>query len=208
MDLFPPELEQAINVLPYDGEAYYYGEIFSEQLSQQYFQQLITTLEWQHDQALILGKVIETKRKVAWYANTHQDKPHAYAYSGITRYSSPFTKELLSIKQIVEEKAQASFNACLANLYHSGKEGMAWHSDNEQALKKHAAIASLSFGEARTFSFKHKLTKELISLTLKPGSLLVMKGQTQDNWLHRLPPSKKASNARINLTFRTVNLSL
>jgi len=34
--------------------------------------------------------------------------------------------------------------------------------------------------------------------------LLVMKGATQTNWVHRLPPTKKVSTPRVNLTFRTM----
>ncbi|MGJ8581386.1 MAG: alpha-ketoglutarate-dependent dioxygenase AlkB, partial [Psychromonas sp.] len=37
------------------------------------------------------------------------------------------------------------------------------------------------------------------------GSLLVMRGETQSHWLHRLPPTKKISTPRINLTFRMIN---
>jgi alkylated DNA repair dioxygenase AlkB len=81
---------------------------------------------------------------------------------------------------------------------------MAWHSDGEPDLKKNGAIASLSFGAERKFSFKHKQTKETVSLLLEHGSLLVMKGSTQTHWLHRLPPTTRVSKPRINLTFRTI----
>jgi alkylated DNA repair dioxygenase AlkB len=43
-----------------------------------------------------------------------------------------------------------------------------------------------------------------VDLVLEHGSLLAMKDQTQSFWLHRLPPTKKVSGARINLTFRTI----
>jgi len=81
---------------------------------------------------------------------------------------------------------------------------MAWHSDGEKDLKDQGAIASLSFGVERKFAFKHKQSKEVISLPLKAGSLLVMKGATQQHWLHRLPPTKLITEPRINLTFRTI----
>jgi alkylated DNA repair dioxygenase AlkB len=81
---------------------------------------------------------------------------------------------------------------------------MAWHSDAEKDLKKNGAIASLSFGAERKFAFKHKETKETVSRILQNGSLLVMKDQTQTHWLHRLPPTKLITKARINLTFRTI----
>lgn len=81
---------------------------------------------------------------------------------------------------------------------------MAYHSDGEKDLKKHGAIASVTFGAARKFSFKHKLSKERIDIVLENGSLLVMKGTTQENWLHRLPPTTKVKMPRVNLTFRTI----
>ena len=105
---------------------------------------------------------------------------------------------------MVEEQSQEIYNSCLLNLYHDGNEGMAWHSDGEKDLKKNGAIASMSFGAERKFAFKHKETKEVVTLFLEHGSLLVMKDTTQSHWLHRLAPSKLVKSARINLTFRTI----
>jgi alkylated DNA repair dioxygenase AlkB len=115
-----------------------------------------------------------------------------------------WTPELLKLKKIVEEQTGETYNSCLLNLYHNGEEGMAYHSDGEKDLKKNGAIASLSFGAERTFAFRHKVTKERISIVLEHGSLLVMKGETQTNWLHRLPPTKRVHAPRVNLTFRTI----
>jgi len=144
--------------------------------------------------------LIVTKRKIAWYGDTDLK----YTYSNITRTALPWTPELLALKRITEERTKEKFNSCLLNLYHSGNEGMSWHSDDEKDLKEDGAIASLSFGEERKFSFKHKETKEKVSLTLENGSLLIMKGATQEFWLHSLPPSKLIIYPRINLTFRTI----
>jgi alkylated DNA repair dioxygenase AlkB len=204
MNLFSPQLAEPINVLPCDGEANYFGEVMPEEEAQQYFLLLLKQLAWRPDQAMIFGKLIETKRKVAWYADTQDGQPFNYTYSNITKQSLPFTKELLVLKALVEENTGESYNSCLANLYHSGEEGMAWHSDGETDLKRHGAIASLSFGASRKFAFKHKANKNVIALPLHSGSLLVMKGITQEHWFHRLPPTKTVVEARINLTFRTI----
>ncbi|MBU2869800.1 alpha-ketoglutarate-dependent dioxygenase AlkB [Colwellia sp. E2M01] len=205
MSLFSSVLEQPISILPFDGEVLYYGEIISDQDSDFYFTQLLNTMPWQHDQAMVLGKIIETKRKVAWCADTIGGKPFSYSYSGVTRYSLPFSAELLTLKKLVEQHSGETYNSCLLNLYHSGEEGMAWHSDGEDDLKEQGAIASLSFGAERKFAFKHKYSKQVIALQLKPSSLLVMKGSTQQYWLHRLPPTKTVTEPRINLTFRTID---
>jgi alkylated DNA repair dioxygenase AlkB len=117
-----------------------------------------------------------------------------------------WTKELSELKQLVEKYAGTKFNSCLLNLYHNGNEGMGWHSDDEESLGKdnNNIIASLSFGAERKFSFKHKQTKQIVSVILEHGSLLVMRGATQSNWLHSLPKSKTITQPRINLTFRTI----
>ena len=65
-----------------------------------------------------------------------------------------------------------------ANLDHNGNEGTGWHSEDEKSLGKNNTIASLSFGAERKFSFKHKQTKQTISLVLQHGSLLIMKDAT------------------------------
>lgn len=186
------------NLLPYDGTVYYYGRICDPDKG--YYEKLLHGISWKNDQAVIFGRHIETKRKVAWYG----DKRFEYSYSNIQKIAEPWTAELLELKEMVERESGETFNSCLLNLYHDGSEGMAWHSDGEKDLKKHGAIASLTFGAERKFSFKHKTSKEKIDLYLEDGSLLIMKDQTQDHWLHRLPPTKSVHGARINLTFRTI----
>ena len=200
MNLFEQMLVEPINILPSDGIVNYHGEIMPMHESDFYFNTLLDEIDWRHDQAVIFGKHIETKRKVAWYA----EQQFEYTYSNITKRALPWTPNLLTLKALVEQQTNETYNSCLLNLYHTGEEGMAWHSDGETDLKEHGAIASLSFGATRKFAFKHKQSKDVVALLLKPGSLLVMKGITQQHWLHRLPPTKKVFDARINLTFRTI----
>jgi alkylated DNA repair dioxygenase AlkB len=198
-DLFN-DLNEKTNHLPYDGEVNYYGRVFDRRKADQYNNLLLNTIEWRNDEAIIMGKHIITKRKVAWYG----DRPFEYTYSKTTKRALMWTPELLELKAIAEQRTGESYNSCLLNLYHTGEEGMAWHSDGEKDLKKEGAIASLSFGAERKFAFKHKRTSETVSLLLEHGSLLVMKGTTQTHWLHRLPPTKKIHSPRVNLTFRTI----
>lgn len=200
MNLFNTLSPQETNLLPYDGSVNYYGSVFNKEEADYYLERLLSTIEWKNDEAVIFGKLITTKRKVAWYA----EEPFEYTYSNITKRALPFTKELLALKTITEQHTGETYNSCLLNLYHDGSEGMAWHSDAEKDLKKDGAIGSLSFGATRKFAFKHKQTKETVAVILEHGSLLVMKGTTQTHWLHRLPPTKLAKTPRVNLTFRTI----
>ena len=186
------------NHLPYDGTLHYWGSIFSEEESQHHFKRLLAQVEWKNDEAVILGKHFITKRKVAWYA----DQPYTYTYSKIDRTALLWTPLLQELKAIVEQKTQQSYNSCLLNLYHTGQEGMAWHSDDEKDLKPNGSIASLTFGAKRKFAIKHRKTKFKKIFELASGDLLEMKNETQDHWMHNIPTSKKVFHPRINLTFR------
>ncbi len=188
------------NLLPHDGEVNYFGRVFDEEKRQFYFDKLFNEIEWRNDEAFIFGKHFITKRKVAWYG----DRDFSYTYSNATKNALPWTKELLELKHLAEQRSAATYNSCLLNLYHDGNEGMGWHSDDEKTLTKDSAIASLTFGAERKFCFKHKKDGQRVDVFLENGSLLVMKGSTQTHWLHRLPPTKKVTLPRINLTFRTV----
>ncbi|MBG44052.1 MAG: alpha-ketoglutarate-dependent dioxygenase AlkB [Aequorivita sp.] len=200
MELFKFEMDSERNLLPRDGIVNYFGKIFSEEEANHYYSILLNTIVWKNDEAIIFGRKIVTKRKVAWYG----EREFEYTYSKITKKAHIWTPELLHLKERIEAKSGESFNSCLLNLYHSGDESMAWHSDAEKDLKRNGAIASVSFGAERKFAFKHKKTKETVSLYLEHGSLLIMKGTTQTHWLHRLPPTKKIQSPRVNLTFRTI----
>lgn len=200
LNLFEDISDYPLNILPNDGTVHYYGKVFSKQKSDFYYDYLLNQIPWENDEAIIFGKLILTKRKVAWFG----EKPFEYTYSKRTKYAKFWTPELLELKQKCEEVTGETYNSCLLNLYHDGSEGMAYHSDGEKDLKKHGAIASLTFGAERKFLFKHKTTKEKVEIFLEDGSLLVMKGTTQDHWLHRLPPTTKVKTPRVNLTFRTI----
>lgn len=200
MELFANLNDSSINLLPNDGIVNYYGKIVDQAAAKSYYEELLNNIAWKNDEAIIFNKHIITKRKAAWYG----DSNYAYTYSNTTKYALPFTKELLQLKAIAEKLTQSTYNSCLLNLYHNGDEGMAWHSDDEKTLAKNGSIASFSFGAERKFLFKHKLSKQTVSVLLQNGSLLEMKGATQTNWLHRLPPTTKVHTPRINLTFRTI----
>ena len=200
MELFEIKADPTRNLLPKNGRVHYYGKLFSLEEANAYYEKLLNTLEWRNDEAIIFGKKIITKRKIAWYG----EKPFEYSYSNTTKLALPWTPELLVLKKVIEQNTNESFNSCLANLYHDGNEGMAWHSDREKDLAKNGAIGSLSFGAERKFAFKHKVSKEKVTLILSHGSLLVMKDTTQTHWLHRLPPTRLITTPRVNLTFRTI----
>jgi alkylated DNA repair dioxygenase AlkB len=120
------------NLLHKDGTVNYYRKVLTPNEANRYFDLLLQNILWENDEAVIFGKHIITKRKVAWYG----DSDYLYTYSNTTKQALAWTKELSDLKQIVEELAGSKFNSCLLNLYHNGNEGLAWHSDDEKSLGK------------------------------------------------------------------------
>ena len=80
MDLFSTESDSSKNILPKDGIVNYHGIIMTKKVTNHYFETLMNTIEWKNDQAVIYGKLITTKRKVAWYGGTDFES----TYSNIT----------------------------------------------------------------------------------------------------------------------------
>ncbi|NND33932.1 MAG: alpha-ketoglutarate-dependent dioxygenase AlkB [Saprospiraceae bacterium] len=199
MNLFHQN-DPAENLLPKDGMVNYHSNLMSSTTADHYFDSLLRNIDWKNDEIVIFGKRVVTKRKVAWYGDDQLE----YTYAKITKKALPWTRELIELKELIQQSTGEYFNTCLLNLYHNGSEGMGWHSDDEKELKNDCAIASISLGADRTFNFKHKDTKEMVSILLQNGSLLLMRGETQKNWKHCLPPRKLITQPRINLTFRTI----
>lgn len=189
-------------VLTRDGHVEYHPELLTPAACTPLFDTLLGTLDWQPDQIVMYGKHITTSRKVSWVG----DPGCAYTYSGVKKQPSPWTPELLFLKQQAETLARCTFNSCLLNLYHNGNEAMGWHSDNEKALERGAPIVSLSLGGVRKFAFKHKHDQTRIALFLENGSALLMHAPTQDFWHHSLLKTKLPVGARINLTFRSIEI--
>ena len=201
INLFENQIDPEKNWLPYDGTVHYWAKIFNATQDAFYYKTLLENIAWKNDEAIIFGKHIITKRKIAWYA----DKPYQYTYSKINRTALLWTPLLLELKKSVEIKTKQTYNSCLLNLYPTGQEGMAWHSDDEKDLNPNGSIASLTFGAKRKFAIKHRDTKYKQIFELATSDLLEMKDETQKHWIHNIPTTKKIHTPRISLTFRQMN---
>lgn len=198
MDLFS-EKKQYFN-LP-NATLMYWPNFFPKELSDSYFETLKTETNWQHDDITIFGKTYKQPRLTALYGKSNQP----YRYSNIVMHPEPLTPTLKTIQERVENTSNQKFNTVLINLYRDGNDSNGWHADNEKELGLHPVIASVSFGEARPFHFKHRTIKtQRHKLMLEHGSLLLMQGEMQQHWLHQIAKTKKRIEPRINLTFRSI----
>lgn len=161
---------------------------------------LFDSVAWEQHRITLFGKSVPVPRLTAWYG----DAGASYRYSGLTVEPRPWTAELLALKRAVDAAAGSTFNSVLLNLYRDQNDSVAWHADDEPELGTNPLIASVSLGEVRRFQLRHNATKEVRTLVLPHGSLLVMAGATQHTWKHRVPKETSPRGPRVNLTFRVI----
>lgn len=203
MNLWQAPIDQTSIVIPMvDADVRFYPRAFNPEASKRLYRALDQTICWRQDHIKIFGQSHPLPRLTAWYG----DPGTSYTYSGIEMQPLPWTAVLLEIKAGVEALTGVAFNCVLLNKYRTGQDGMGWHSDDEPELGTNPRIASVSFGGARRFVFKHKYRQALGTIEIEggltDGSLLLMQGETQHCWQHRAPKTAKAVEPRINLTFR------
>jgi alkylated DNA repair dioxygenase AlkB len=186
--------------LPADLLVYTPG-VFSPAESGNFLKGLIGHTPWKQEIVQMYGKAVKTPRLTAWYG--YQNK--SYEFSGNKYNPLPWTKELLAIKIRVEQIAEMQFNSVLLNYYRDGNDSVAWHSDDEYELGFKPTIASVSFGQERRFDVRQKADhKRKYSVILENGSVLLMKGDLQSLWHHRIAKSTQPMKPRVNLTFRII----
>jgi len=184
-----------------DSDIRYWPDWLTPEKHLMYWQAL-QSLAWEQSRIRIAGRWLDIPRLNAWYG----DESAHYGYSGVRLAVRPWTEELTNLRAAIQAVTGVEFNSVLANYYRDGNDSVDWHADDEKELGQDPIIASLSLGATRTFCLKHRYDKTLkaINIDLLPGSLLLMAGGTQKNWLHRIPKTKKPVAGRINLTFRRV----
>ena len=160
----------------------------------------LQNINWVEGEIKIFGKIHKIPRLQAWYS----DPGINYSYSGKVLNQNIWNKELLEIKILIESVCNCTFNSVLANLYRNGSDSMGLHADDEKELGLRPLIASLSLGEEREITFKHKYDDVSLKIPQHHGQLLVMYGDTQTHWKHEIKKTKKIKKPRINLTFRNI----
>ena len=179
----------------------YIPDFFTPEEAAQLYTQLKEECAWRSDRIQVFGKWYDQPRLTALYG----EEDRSYTYSGIAMNPLPFTPLLKSIKAKAEACSEANFSSCLLNYYRNGADSNGWHADDEPELGINPVIASISLGSPRYFHLRpKKATRDTYKLLLRPGSLLVMEGETQHHWQHQIPKSKRITEGRINLTFRNI----
>ncbi|TPQ24630.1 alpha-ketoglutarate-dependent dioxygenase AlkB family protein [Methylomonas koyamae] len=156
--------------------------------------------DWPVNVYTVGGRRFALPRLQTW----HADSGIRYSYRYNLLETRAWTPLLVEIRQRIEAYLNISFNSVLANLYRDGNDYVGWHADDEPELGERPFIASLTFGTARNFAFRHKKLEQQGEVKLADGALLIMHPEFQRDWQHSLPRDSGLDSGRINLTFRKV----
>jgi alkylated DNA repair dioxygenase AlkB len=187
-------------VLTRDGTVSYEPHVLDPARGDDLLRALLAGTAWSQESLTLYGRRVPFPRLSAWYG----DPGAVYTYSGIRNEPLPWTATLDGLRDLLAARTGVRFNSVLLNLYRHGGEHMGWHADDEPELGTTPTIASVSVGAERVFEFQHRGDRERIALVLGHGSLLLMTGETQRHWRHRLPKQRGVGGVRVNLTFRLV----
>jgi NAD(P)H dehydrogenase (quinone) len=155
-------------------------------------------LEWVRDQMNMYGKLIPVPRDECLFG----DQDLRYEYRGTKIDTYPWPDFLLEARDRIQALSGYKFNFVVGNRYRTGKDSIGWHSDNFPQIGKRPAIASLSLGSTRKFKLRHNDSGQTVDYHLESGSLLIMRPDCQEDWVHAVPKTTRPVGERINWTFR------
>ena len=159
------------------------------------------------------GKACETPCYTAFYGGFPQFEP----YEAVPSWLQPLVDR-------VSAELGVQFNAILLRLYFDGADEIAWHTDGRTFLGPTPTIGSLSLGATAQFEMRRMRNcwprvgppkdgevhddgidhaTEPLAFALADGDLIVMRGDTQAHWHHRVPKAR-SRRPRININFRYI----
>jgi alkylated DNA repair dioxygenase AlkB len=150
------------------------------------------------DVLTMYGRKVQSPRLVCAFG----DEGLRYRYSGVERPTRPWTPAMRALRA----RLDGNLNYALVNWYRDGNDYLGWHADKEKDLERGAPIASVSLGATRRFLLRDRKGKgeRTLEVSVEDGSLLWMRGTTQEKWKHSVPRQPSVTDPRWNLTFRQI----
>jgi alkylated DNA repair dioxygenase AlkB len=153
--------------------------------------ELSADTQWRADSRMMYGKRVLVPRQTA---------------SRGAKAPQPWTATLDLVRAMVERHTRTTYDYCFLNRYRDGRDAVAWHGDRDGERDARLVVASLSLGATRAFQLRPKkesgLRYDPITVEVAHGDLVVMGGDTQLYWEHRVPRDPRVAGERINVTFR------
>jgi alkylated DNA repair dioxygenase AlkB len=176
----------------------FHEEWLPAEFARSLFDHLSEVLEFEQRSVTLFGRSVPQPRLIAWCGAL------PYRYSGLTLPPREFPERLTPVLGEVSRAAGTDFNHVLLNLYRSGEDSMGLHADNERELGPDPVVATLTLGAPRKFILRARRGTRRVEYALGNGSLLVMGGRCQSEYVHGVPKTKQPVPPRLSLTFRRI----
>jgi alkylated DNA repair dioxygenase AlkB len=181
-------LEEPVSLVGERGDVVYYPGFLAFEEGDALVTELLETTVFAADTRLMYGKHVAVPRETAGRGD---------------RMTQPWTPRLQVVRRRMEAVLGTEFDYVYVNKYRNGSDSVAWHGDHEVTGK---VVGSLSLGATREFDLRPKKESELrprtIAVDVAHGDLIVMRGETQRYWEHRVRKDPRVRELRLNLTFR------
>ncbi|MEA2689192.1 MAG: hypothetical protein QOJ39_3380 [Candidatus Eremiobacteraeota bacterium] len=173
------------------GDVTYVPEFLDPALADALVRELRADTKWKADSRMMYGRRVLVPRETAGRGG---------------KMAQPWTPALTLVREMVERHTGTSFDYCFLNRYRDGNDAVAWHGDRDGTQDARLVVGSLSLGATRTFQLRPKkdsgLRHDPISVDVAHGDLIVMAGDTQLYWEHRVRRDPRITGERLNVTFR------
>ena len=162
----------------------------------------ITELFWPEHEALFRDLRDEVDWEKSMSARLTASFGEPYNYRQMVYPRCAMHPRLSPVRDALEERLGVPFNNCLLNYYLDGRSKMGFHADDTSELVAGSGVAIVTLGSARPLTFRRQDDPDVrTSFLLQPGSLLFMRNEVQDEWVHAIKRRRHAE-PRISLTWR------
>ena len=173
------------------GDVTYVPEFLDRETADRLVSELNADTHWRADSRMMYGKRVLVPRETAGRGE---------------HMPQPWTPTLQLVREMAERQTGTTFDYCFLNRYRDGRDAVAWHGDHDGERDARLVVASLSLGATRVFQLRPKkdsgLRYDPITVEVAHGDLIVMAGDTQLHWEHRVPRDPRLTGERLNVTFR------
>jgi alkylated DNA repair dioxygenase AlkB len=106
----------------------------------------------------------------------------------------------------VDDASLNQFNTqCVVNSYCENGDYIGPHTDKTKSFAEGSNVMTLSFGATRTMRLTNISNNRIQEdIVLRPGSVILLSWNTNQEWKHEILPGKEDAGERISLTYRNI----
>src|SRR5262249_36226776 len=110
---------------------------------------------------------------------------------------------LVQAAERLSESYGVPYDHLWLNYYRDGRDSTAWHRDHISCRRPGCTVPVSSLRATPRFLLRRKQGGGSIPFQVSSGTMLVMGGRAQDDWVHAVPKEPGVAGARISVNFQS-----